>query len=269
MKRRILSLVLCLVVLDVCLAYADDPAPQTPKETRELFNGHSLEGWYTFIKDRGVNDDPKGVFTVTDGMIHITGEEFGCITTEEAFCDYRIIVEYKWGEKRWPPRQSCTRDSGLLVHSVGADGAFGGTWLYSIEANIIEGGVGDFIVVGDGSDQFSITVETAPEQSPQGQFIWQQGGKAETINQGRVDWFARDPKWSDTADFRGQNDVDLPHGQWNTLEVVAEGDTLDVFVNGTLVNQASKVRPSSGRIQIQSEAAEIFIRRITLAPLSK
>ncbi len=57
---------------------------------RELFNGRDLDNWYTFIRGRGANCDPKGVFTVTNGIIHVSGEEFGCITTCEEFSDYHL-----------------------------------------------------------------------------------------------------------------------------------------------------------------------------------
>lgn len=271
MKKTVVASLILTLAMFFCVsaAPADNPPPQTVTETIELFDGQSLAGWYTFIKDRGVHSDPKGVFTVADGMIHITGEEFGCITTDKAYQNYKITVEFKWGDKRWAPREDRTRDSGLLIHSIGEDGAFGATWMCSIETNIIEGGMGDFIVVGDGSEDFSLTAETAPEKSKMGCYIWQKGGEAQTILSGRIDWYGRDPNWSDTADFRGQNDLDKPHGEWNTLEVVADGDTIDVYFNGVLVNQAIHVTPSGGKIQIQSESAEIFVRRVTLSPLAR
>ena len=37
----------------------------------------SLEGWYTFIRDRGRDQDPKAVFTVAEGVLRISGEEVG------------------------------------------------------------------------------------------------------------------------------------------------------------------------------------------------
>jgi len=40
-----------------------------------------------------------------------------------------------------------------------------------------------------------------------------------------------------------------------------------VVFNGVLVNQAYNVKPSSGKIQIQSEAAEIYFRKIALTSL--
>src|SRR4051794_14980648 len=72
----------------------------------ELFNGKDLSGWYTFITHKDGADartDPKGIFKVEDGVIHVSGEEFGCLITEKEFENYRLIVEFKWGTKKWPP----------------------------------------------------------------------------------------------------------------------------------------------------------------------
>jgi len=67
--------------------------------------------------------------------------------------------------------------------------------------------------------------------------------------------------------FRGENDIEKPTGEWNRIECIAMDDKISIILNGTLVNQALKVKPSSGRIQIQSEGAEIFFKRIDLTPL--
>ncbi|MEJ7831123.1 MAG: DUF1080 domain-containing protein, partial [Segetibacter sp.] len=50
-------------------------------KTINLFNGKNLNGWYIFLQGRGRDNDPKKVFTVADGLIRISGEEWGCITT--------------------------------------------------------------------------------------------------------------------------------------------------------------------------------------------
>ncbi|MBQ9455935.1 MAG: DUF1080 domain-containing protein, partial [Thermoguttaceae bacterium] len=131
---------------------------------RELFNGKDLTNWYTFVQGQGKNNDPTGVFTVKDGKICISGEKMGCITTNEEFENYRLIVEYRFTGAAMPPRENNTRDCGILVHSQGEDGAWGKTWMYSIECNIIEGGTGDFIVVGNHTDEFSITCNIKDEK---------------------------------------------------------------------------------------------------------
>ena len=63
----------------------------------------------------------------------------------------RLIVEYRWGGATWGNRKDRTRDSGVLIHARGRLGNtqkdFNGPWLMSLEFQIIEGGVGDIILV--------------------------------------------------------------------------------------------------------------------------
>ncbi|MDO4575150.1 MAG: DUF1080 domain-containing protein [Planctomycetia bacterium] len=236
----------------------------------ELFNGKNLDGWYTFLKDRGTHNDPNGVFTVRNDLLHISGQEFGCITTQKEFSNYKLTLEYRWTGKTQPPRVKNARDCGVLVHSVGDDGSWHGTWIPSIECNIIEGGTGDFIVVGDGTENFSISTPCKPEKQKNcGVFDPTEKGERLTIHSGRINWFDRDPNWTDTVGFRGSKDLEKPLGQWNTLVVIADGDTLVNILNGTVVNKAYNVRPTAGKIQIQSEAAGIEFRSIRLEPLGK
>jgi hypothetical protein len=201
-------------------------------------------------------------------MIRISGEEWGCITTDKEFENYRLIVEFKWGEKTFAPRVENARDCGILLHSIGEDGGSEGIWMHSIECQIIEGGTGDFIVVGDGSDKFSITCPVANEKQ-EDSYVFQPDGQSATIHGDRINWYGRDPNWKDVIGFRGTRDVEKPVGEWNTLECVAKGKEIAIYLNGTLVNRAFRVKPSKGRIQIQSEGAEIFFRRVDLESLTK
>ena len=43
-----------------------------------LFDGKSLDGLYTWLKDTKY-EDPRQVFRVTDGMLHITGNGLGAV----------------------------------------------------------------------------------------------------------------------------------------------------------------------------------------------
>jgi hypothetical protein len=56
-------------------------------------------------------------------------------------------------------------------------------------------------------------------------------------------------------------------GKWNRLECIAKGDSLTFYLNGHLVNSAEHVKPQKGRIQIQSESAEIFFRSVEIYPI--
>ena len=233
-----------------------------------LFNGKDLDGWYSYLKDRGRDQDPQKVFTVADGMLRISGEEYGCVTSDKEYENYRLVMEFKWGEKTWGGRVDKARDSGLLVHSVGEDGAYGGMWMYSIECQMIEGGTGDILVVGDESETYKATATVAPEKDGSC-YVYQADGQPATIHSGRINWWGRDPQWQDVKGFRGAKDVEKPLGEWNRLECLAEGGTLTVTLNGVVVNKCLEVEPRKGRIQIQSEGAEVFVRLVELTPLAK
>ncbi len=40
-----------------------------------LFNGHDLDGWYTYLPSEGRGRDPEGVFRAENGVLHILGVE--------------------------------------------------------------------------------------------------------------------------------------------------------------------------------------------------
>jgi hypothetical protein len=237
----------------------------------KLFNGKDLEGFYTWLKDSKY-EDPRRVFRVTDGMLHITGDGLGGLLTRQEYRDYHLVLEFKWGTKTYAPRLDRTKDSGLLIHSVGADGGYNGIWMPSIEVQIIEGGCGDFILVADDkvTTPFSITVETARDRD--GEVIWKKGGQRETFNlknRKRVNWFGRDPDWADKLGFRGDQDVESPDGQWTRMDVFCDGGHIQTYVNGVLVNEAFDSQPRHGKIQLQTELAEVFFRRLELYPVGK
>ncbi|MFB3921801.1 MAG: DUF1080 domain-containing protein [Terriglobia bacterium] len=218
-------------------------AQTTPRggKSLKLFNGKNLDGFYTWIEGQGKNQDADHVFTVRDGMIHVSGAHFGYFSTEQEYENYRLTVEFKWGEQTHPPREGKARDSGILYHFVGPDKI----WPKSIEFQIIEGGTGDIILV----DGATITA----------------GGAAHT--EGRIDRKGKG-EWKDVAGYRDPaGEVERPHGQWNKLELVADGDTVKYYVNGRLVNEGTATNPRRGKILFQSEGAEVFFRNLKLKPL--
>ena len=166
-------------------------------------------------------------------MIRVSGEEYGAITTRESFGDYHLVAEWKWGDETWGARKEKTRDSGILLHCVGPDGAAGGQWMQSIECQIIEGGCGDFILV-KGHEKVGMTCET--RVGPDKQLYYEKGGKPVTREGGRYNWWGRDPAWKDVLGFRGKDDVEKPAGEWNRMEVICDGDTITNIVNGYVVN---------------------------------
>jgi hypothetical protein len=55
-----------------------------------------------------------------------------------------------------------------------------------------------------------------------------------------------------------------PLGEWNTMRIVAKGKTVEVFVNGTLVQKGWDLSASEGAICLQSERANAQFRNIRI-----
>jgi hypothetical protein len=256
------------------------PAAAQPSDVVHLFNGKDLSTFTTWLVDDH-RQDPDRVFTVVDAIdgapaIRVSGQKYGGIVTREAFESYHLVVEFRWGSVTWAPRKALARDSGILVHCQGPDGNtkpdFNGPWMRSIEAQIIEGGVGDFILVA-GSDASGARL--APEMTADvsadrlGQWRYDPQGTPRTFGGGqRINWSGRDvDRGSAPIGFRGVADVEGHGPEWTRLEVIVTPDRITNIVNGHVVNVGTKPSLSKGPIMIQSEGAEIFFRRVDLYPL--
>lgn len=217
------------------------------------------------------HDDPKDIWTFAkDGTFNISGRGYGYVGTKDSFKDYHLVIEFKWGTKTWGVREKKAKDNGILLHAYGPHGAYGDTWMASIEAQIIEGGVGDILVLSpklaDGTElTTSVSAEFTLDRDKEK--IWKQGEPRKTVTKGRINWKGRDEDWADRVGFRGKNDVESPPGEWNRLEVIAKGDTLQYLVNGALINEAFDCKPAEGKILLQTEGAEMIVRRYELYPL--
>jgi hypothetical protein len=254
-------------------ADADEAVSPTDGVIR-LFDGESLGDCYTWLQD-AKREDPRKVFSVADGMLHISGDGLGGLITNKRYRDYHLVLEFKWGDRTWHGREKSARDSGLLIHSNGRDGGYGGRWMPSIEVQIIEGGVGDFVPV-PGPDEHGRPVPIAytcnVSRDRDDEVIWDKDGARETFRRGnlkRINWYGRDVDWEDRKGFRGREDQESPHGEWTRIDVMCDGGHIEVFVNGTKVNEAFDASPTEGRLQLQTELAEIFYRRWELWPLGK
>jgi hypothetical protein len=197
--------------------------------TRRLFNGKDLSGWYSYFDSLGKNNDPDKNFKVENGIISIKGKQFGYISTEKSFSNYYLKAEFKWGDKRYPPRENDKRDSGILYNF--SENAPDKVWPTSLECQVQEGDCGDYWCVGGASID-------SPNNS---EFKW---------NQKRI--------------FRTQN-FENPRGEWNTIEIITNGNQSEHYVNGHLVNWGTNASVSEGRILLQSEGSEVYYRNIEIS----
>ena len=266
-------------------------AAQGESGWKPLWNGRNLDGWTTWMRQPeptsqvaglardaagkytepiGSGRDPLNVFTVVNNVdgrpaIRISGEVFGELRTKASFRDYHLKLQFKWGEKKWPPRDGAAtpRDSGLLYHVHNPPGVGGRTWARSIELQIQEHDVGDLYAVGS-----AIAVRAKPragtqpvlyDYDPSGEwtfFSQSQGASGRCIK---------------------QPDNEKPTGEWNTVELIAFGEDAIHVVNGKVVMRLhgplridSEVPASvtSGPIILQSEGAEVFYRDIETRPIT-
>jgi len=223
--------------------------------SRQLFNGRDLSGWTTYLgppygstEPIGIDRDPRRVFSVVeiDGSvaIRISGEVWGALTTLDEFENYHLHAEFKWGNAApWPPLNF--RDSGLMYHSVGAFGAVAmgggsladppgsGWFMRSMQLQIAEADLGSYASMGP------ITVE----------------GGAFYV-----------PATAQLGDPAAWNSLDIYVLGNESVHVV--NDHRVVHVNGaTLVEGDARLALTRGKIQLESESAEIYFRAITLTPI--
>ncbi len=249
------------------------------KNGRNLFNGKDLTGWETYLgpvfdenghaakgaPSLGLNNDPQKVFSVVtvDGKkaLRVSGEVFGGINTAETFKNYHLQLQFKWGVLKWAPKKKAKRDSGLLYFANGQQGAAdGGLWMQAQEFQIQETDCGDYWGVAGG--MFDVPTRKENDST----YRYDPNGEMRT--------FQDKPPVGRRA-FKSV-DAENPTGQWNTLDLYCSGDTAVHVVNGKTVmvlyhskhTVDGKVVPlSEGKIQLQSEGAEVFYRHIRLQPI--
>jgi hypothetical protein len=253
------------------------PAGQSADDKKDgwtpLFNGKDLDGWDTWLgrphmekEIVGLNKDPKGVYKVVaeDGQpaVRISGEIWGALTSKKEYENYHLKLEFKWGEKKWPPRDKAVRDSGLLYHCVGPQGAAGTFWMQSQECQIQEHDCGDYWSVAG-----AIVDVEGERKDGKGPVIFKKGGTKFTV-----------PGKDTGARIVKSPDYEKKTGEWNTIELLTVGPTSVHLVNGkpnmVLTNSRRRegdkeVPLTKGKIQLQSEGAEIFYRNIAVKPLEK
>ena len=216
-----------------------------------LFNGTDLSGWHSWMGKPssnpqaneqviGLDNDPYGVFSVgaRDGepTIHVTGQVFGALISEQEFGDFELELQYHWGTRTWPPLNFL--DSGLMYVSVGPYGAVnaGGPAL------VDPIGTGGFLV----SMEFQIagsSTGTAPNLGP--------------------------ISFTTVSTAQGQE-----RAGWNDVRVEVRDGGATHWLNGvktavisdfvlTMPGQAP-VPLRRGRLQLQSEGGEIDFRRVRI-----
>ncbi|MBR9997861.1 MAG: DUF1080 domain-containing protein [Cyclobacteriaceae bacterium] len=278
MKKKLLFLMLMMSLLMTCQAPREEAA-----QFRSLFNGENLEGWETYIgvpdpsvelpvmeKDAegnylnpvGLNNDPLDVFTVVeeDGepAIRASGQINGSLATREEFENYHYRMEVKWGALKWPEGSERLRNSGLLYHGTGDYGQGLGVWKKSHECQMMETMFGDSYRMGD--TYCSITASRPGEDQ---RYVYDPAAGLVEFGEGKKG-----------GKICSKNEMsEKPLGEWNVVEVICLGDTSLHVINGVvnMVNvdshlevNGNSIPLTKGNIQLQSEGAEVFFRKMEI-----
>jgi hypothetical protein len=244
-----------------------DP-PKSDERWLPLFNGRNLDGWYTFLQKHGKNSDPDHVITIEDGAIHLykDAEEgsqvvMGYIGTEKEYANYHLRLQYRWGTKKFAPRHKLKRDAGLYYHIIGPDAV----WPRSLQYQIQQSDAGDLIALHGFAVDTWIDPKTRDALEPTYQDP-ERGGEERVIGGKGISYQKRQP---------GDFEID----GWNTVEIIARGDSTIHVLNGHIINKGRNVRCFSaekpgeaqpitrGRIALEIEAAELYFRNVELRNL--
>ena len=250
MKNLIIVLALCFLTIT---SYSQKP----------LFNGKNLKNWdislgtpITGFEELAKKATPSSTYSIVemDGqkVIHISGDIFASLATKAEYENYHLRLEYKWGEKVYG-----TRNSGLLYHSFGPFGAAYGTWMASIEHQLKHESLGDTHLMANTS------CETKVVKSEDGKnYIYSHEGQLTSFSEK-----------DNGRSIKKAKDAEKSLGEWNTVDLycfgqtsvhVDNGQVVMINTNNSKVENGLKIPLTKGKIQLQSEGGEFYIRKIEI-----
>jgi len=216
------------------------------------------------IKPVGYNVNEGNEFSTIEQngelLLKVDGDIYGCLFTKQDYGNYDLKLKVRWGAHKYVPRVDEVKDSGLLYHGQGECGAeYWRTWMLSQEFQICEGGMGDY---------------------------WSQAGSRADVKARKdgVNYFF-DNNGPLTAFGSGTGNGGFCHagadmerkGDWNDLELITYGDKAIRIVNGQVVMALSNSRfvvnglekpLVKGKLQLQSECAEVYYKDIMIKPIT-
>lgn len=256
MKPYFLLFTLTFLATPKSFSQSNQHIQNPPEGFEAIFNGYNLDGWESF--NNGNNKKQK-LFEIVEGAIHTYPnadtteiQPFGALQTKKTYSKFVLELEYKWGIKKYKPRQNDVRDGGVLFHTFGPNEI----WPRGAECQIQEGDTGDlWLVKVKGTSRVSKV-----------NLCYQPNHPLYTIGDGKKE-YAHVPRsyfW------------EVPG--WNHVRIEVKDDEAKFYVNGKLVNEVMDLEYFSedsaiakhldkGKILLQAEGAELFYRNIFIKEL--
>lgn len=218
------------------------------------------------INPVGYNKDETEVFSTSidngETILRISGEIYGCIFTKAEFENYHLKLKVKWGSRKDDPRKDKLKDSGVLYHSIGKSGVdYWRSWMLSQEFQIMEGHMGDYWPIATSGIDIRAYL---PE------------GDMNSVADASQPFLSFGSGGTESFCLRSEN-AESRAGEWTTLELVTFQDKSLHIVNGKVVmilknsryQDGHKTVPlTKGKIQLQSEAAEVFFKDVQIRSIN-
>lgn len=208
----------------------------------------------------------QGIFKMQEEegepVLRVSGEIFGSLETRKDFADYHFSCEFRWGEKRWEPRLQKRRNSGILYHGQGTKHSVWNAWLPSLQYEIFEGGCGDYLSMGP------VRAMCPSVRGEEGKYVFHPEGPLRPFAWGKPYLI---------GECHRKETLEMARGKWNKLEIYCLGKKNIHLLNDQVVMRVQSpalrvkgqwVPINSGKIQIQSEGAELFFKDVKIRPIT-
>lgn len=210
----------------------------------------------------GYNKDEAKVFSVIEekgeSVLKVSGEVYGCLFTKQEYENYHLRLKVKWGKTKWEPRTTKLKDSGILYHSVGKSGVdYWRAWMLSQEFQIMEGHMGDYWNIANSAIDIRAYLSE---------------GKMNAVANEKQPFLPFGSGAGEGFCMRSENRESAGDG-WTDLELICFGDKSLHIVNGKVVMvlqnsrymEDGKATPLvKGKLQLQSEAAEVYFKDVEI-----
>lgn len=213
----------------------------------EWINPFPENGFEKSYQMQSQSGDAQKLFEVKSDRIEVLYNwpdgkaPFGTITTTKEYSYFNFEFSYKWGKRKFAPRDTVKRDAGFLFHVNGEKII----WPTSLECQVQQDDTGDLWVI----------------KGPKVTVINTDGTQKEVDASGKKQY---------QRNIRYEN---LEKKGWNHVRVEVRGDkSARYFVNGKLVNELINFtlddKPlGQGAISLQAEGSELIYKGIRLQNL--
>jgi hypothetical protein len=192
---------------------------------KPLLKKNSLKGWTFDVLD---GSDPTGIYSIKNGLLMVRGKgkSTAVIRTEKDYGNFELMWEWRWPNE--PGNSGC-----LIFCSSPRDR---NVWPQSLEIQMANGNAGDFIHIGETIQVTDAQIlKNLPEDS-----------------------------WKHRLRINLTDDSEKKPGQWNKGHMIVKDGSVEVYINGDLVNKGWDASARKGAICFQAEKADIDYRNIRI-----